>query len=182
MSTLGIIVLVIVSILFGFFINSVIYHAKQGAKLEGPAPGFYAELLDGSKIGYLEWDRSPHSLLLCFVSPSCTVCRRLIIFLNQLVVAYPKTDMDVVVIGVNGSKKDFEEWKSSLNISLKIAVDVDGISKMRYAIYSLPAIYRISSGGLVKMIHTGFRPGDDVKFETLFKDRVKRVKQRNISG
>jgi thiol-disulfide isomerase/thioredoxin len=182
MSTLGIIVLVIVSTLLGFFINSVIYHARQGAKLGGPAPGFYAELIDGSKIGYLEWDRPPHSLLLCFVSPRCTVCRRLVVFLNQLVETYPTTDMDVVVIGINGSKKEFEKWKSSLNITLKITVDVDGISKMRYAVYSLPVIYRISSGGLVKMIHNGFHPGDDVKFETLFKERVERVKNLSHSG
>ena len=64
MSVLGIIVLVIVSILLGVFINAVIYYSKQGAKLGRPAPGCYAELLDGSKIGFMEWDRPPQSLLL----------------------------------------------------------------------------------------------------------------------
>ncbi len=173
MSSLGIIVLVIVSILFGFFINAVIYHSKQGAKLGGPAPGFYAELLDGSKIGFIEWDRPPQSLLLCFVSPRCTVCRQLVPYLDELVEKYPKTKMDVIIVGINGDNAEFKKWKESLKLKIKVAVDVDNISKMRYAVYSLPAVYRISSGGLVKMIHTGFRPGDDVMFKNLFKGMVK---------
>jgi len=182
MSTLGIIVLVIVSILFGFFINSVIFHAKQGVKLDRPAPGFYAELLDGSKIGFVEWSHPPHSLLLCFVSPSCAVCRQLAPYLDTLVETYPKTDLDVVVIGINGSKEEFIEWKKKLNINLQIAVDVDGLSKSRYTVYSLPVVFQISSGGLVKLIHTGFRPGDDIKFETLFKERAERFKQLQHSS
>ncbi|MBC8322367.1 MAG: redoxin domain-containing protein [Candidatus Marinimicrobia bacterium] len=177
MSTLGIIVLIIVSILIGFFINSVLYHARLGAKLEEPAPGFYAELLDGSKIGFMEWDRPPQSLLLCFVSPSCVVCRRLSPFLNELVETYPNTEMDVIIIGINGEKNEFKKWKESLNLNVRVAVDVDGISKMRYAVYSLPAVFQISSVGLIKMIHTGFRPGDDVKFENLFKERAEHFKQ-----
>ncbi|RMF06251.1 MAG: hypothetical protein D6762_09835, partial [Candidatus Neomarinimicrobiota bacterium] len=65
MSTLGVIVLVIVSVLFGFFINSVIYHARQNVKVGAPAPGFQLELLDGTQIGHADWDRPPHPVMLC---------------------------------------------------------------------------------------------------------------------
>jgi hypothetical protein len=73
MSVLGIIVLVIVSILLGVFINAVIYYSKQSAKLGRPAPGCYAELLNGSKIGFMEWDRPPQSLLLCCIITVCSL-------------------------------------------------------------------------------------------------------------
>lgn len=168
MTTLGIIVLVIISVLAGFFIHSVIYHAREEVKAGQPAPAFTGELLDGSRITQADWNRTPRPLLLCFVSPRCNACRRLAPYLNRLSRKYAKAELNILLMGLGGTHDDFVKWKNALDIDLPIAVDVEGTDKLRYAVYSLPAIFLISAGGIVEEIRTGFKEGDQRKFESLF--------------
>ncbi|UCD38954.1 MAG: redoxin domain-containing protein [Fidelibacterota bacterium] len=172
MSSLGIIVIVIISVLAGFFINSVIYHAREGVKVGRPAPAFTGELLDGARVSQADWSRKPKPLLLCFVSPLCSACRRLAPFLDNLAKTYPKAGLNVLLLGIGGTSEDFQRWKSELDIALPVAVDVDGADKLRYAVYSLPAVFLISEGGIVQMIRTGFRPRDEQKYRDLFRRLV----------
>lgn len=172
MSTLGIITLVIISILLGFFINAVIYYARQGVKVGDPAPGFYAELLDGSPIGHSTWKRPPNPILLCFVSPKCMVCRRMAILLDELNSKYPKANLDVILLGIHHEGEKFKTWEEDLNIHLPLAIDKKGTSKMRYMIYSLPAIFYISTDGIIQKIHKGFHEGDDEMLESIFRENM----------
>jgi len=178
MSTLGIIVLIIISVLLGFFINAVIYHAKRNIKVGAPAPGFQLELLDGTKIGHADWDRPPHPVMLCFVSPRCSACRTMAPILDELAKKYAHAKIDVILHGINGSRKEFETWKRELKLSLPVALDPADVTRMKYAVYSLPSIYFISSGGLVRYIHHGFRPSDEKVLEKMFIERLKRMELR----
>lgn len=182
MSSLGIIVLVIISILVGFFINSVIYHAKQSVKVGAPAPAFSARLLDGTQISQADWTRPARLFLLCFMSPRCSACQHLAPFLDGLNQKHPNADLDVLIIGINGSRAYFEEWRVSLNLNLPVAVDEDGTARLRYSVYSLPAIFLISSGGIVLETYTGYRTGDNKKFEALFQDKASAVNKPHISN
>ncbi|NQV37309.1 MAG: redoxin domain-containing protein [Candidatus Marinimicrobia bacterium] len=175
MSVLGIIVLVIVSILIGFFINSIFFYAQQDLKEGKPAPSFYCQNLDGEKWGRKAWSRPPRPIFLVYISPSCVVCRRLVRFIDELSKEYPDANLDILVMGINGSIKTFAELKEKLNVDLKFAVDIDGVSKMHYAIYSLPMVFLISSGGLIKKKYRGFRAGDDVVYRKLFKKKSKKA-------
>lgn len=173
MSVLGTIVLVIISVLVGFFINSIVFYAQQDLKEGRPAPSFYCQNLDGKKWGRKAWSRPPRPIFLIFISPSCVVCRRLIQYVDELSKKYPHANLDILVMGINGNNEIFSKLKESLNTSLKFAVDVDGVSKMHYAIYSLPMVFLISSNGLIQKKYRGFRPGDDVTYENLFKEKSK---------
>ncbi len=175
MSTLGIIILIIVSVLVGFFINSIIYHARHGVKIGGPAPGFFVESLDGNKLGHADWDRPPHPVLLVFVSPRCSACRRLAPFLESMGKKYSDAKLDIIILGINGDKEEFTSWKNQLKITLPVATDPSDTVRHNYAVYSLPTIYYISSGGLVRMKHSGYRAEDDKIIEKMFTDRMKRL-------
>ncbi|NQU26809.1 MAG: TlpA family protein disulfide reductase [Candidatus Marinimicrobia bacterium] len=175
MSTLGIIVLVIVSVLVGFFINSIIYHARNGVKIGKPAPGFFVETLTGEKVGHADWDRPPHPVLLVFVSPKCNTCRRLMQLLDELQKKYDKAKMDIIIVGINGNKKDFIEWVAALDLKLQVTIDPEDTIRHKFAVYSLPAMYYISSGGLVRNIHRGYKSNDDKIIEKMFTDRLKRL-------
>lgn len=178
MSSLGIIILVIVSVLLGFFINSIIYHARTGVKIGKPAPGFVVERLDGERISHADWNRPPRPVLLCFVSPKCNVCRRMATYLQTLDEKYPHAEIDIFIIGINGTPDEFRQWKSNLNLNLDVATDPDDTTKLKYAVYALPAAFLISSGGLVRHIQNGFRPDDDKILEKLYLDRLSRMEQR----
>ncbi len=171
MSSLGIIILVIISVLIGFFINSILFYAKQDLKVGKPAPSFYCQNLDGKKWGRKEWSRPPRPIFLVFISPSCSVCRRLVKYIDELVKEFPDAKLDVLVMGINGTIDVFSELKKSLNVELNFAVDVDGVSRMHYMIYALPMVYYISSGGIIKKKHRGFKAGDDEKYRKLFRKR-----------
>ena len=181
MSTLGIIVLVIVSVLVGFFVNSIIYHARNGVKIGKPAPGFFVETLTGEKVGHADWDRPPHPVLLVFVSPRCNTCRRLVQLLDELQKKYIKAEMDVIIVGINGDKKNFIEWVETLDSNLQMTIDPEDTIRHKFAVYSLPAIYYISSGGLVRNIHRGFKVIDDQIIEKMFTDRLKRLNSRKTA-
>ncbi len=168
MSVLGTVVLVIVSILLGFFIHAVIFYARQEVKEGKPAPSFFVENLEGKRWGRKEWSRPPRPILLIFISPGCSVCRRLVRFIDELAREFPHADLDVILVGINGDRKTFSELKKSLGIELNLAVDVDGVSKAHYAIYSLPMVFYISGGGIIKKKYRGFRSGDDEIYRKLF--------------
>lgn len=180
MTPLGIAVVVIISILFGFFINSVIYHARQNVKIGAPAPGFYGEFLDGSKIGHSDWDRPPNPILLCFVSLQCSVCRVLAPVLDGLSKKYSDSGIQIIFLGINGSHDNYKNWAEKLNLTLPVAIDVNEASRNRYAVYSLPALYYITSAGIIQFKHTGFREGDREKLENVFIKRMERLKSREL--
>ncbi len=182
MSTLGIIVLVIVSVLVGFFINSIIYHARNGVKIGKPAPGFFVETLTGEKVGHADWDRPPHPVLLIFVSPRCNTCRRLVQLLDELQIKYGKAEMDVIIVGINGDKKNFIEWAETLDLNLQMTIDPEDTIRHKFAVYSLPALYYISSGGIVRNIHRGYKLNDDKIIEKMFINRIKRLESRRKSS
>ncbi len=172
MSALGIITLVIVSVLIGFFINSVFFYAKQDVKIGKPAPSFYCQNLDGEKWGRKEWSRPPRPIFLVFISPSCPVCRRLVRFIDELNKEIPDANLDIIIMGINGTIETFANLKEEWNVDLNFAVDIDGVSKMHYAIYALPMVYYISGGGIIRRKNSGFRAGDDEKYRKLFKKRA----------
>ena len=182
MSTLGIIVLVIVSVLVGFFINSIIYHARNGVKIGKPAPGFFVETLTGEKVGHADWDRPPHPVLLIFVSPRCNTCRRLVQLLDELQIKYGKAEMDVIIVGINGDKKNFIEWAETLDLNLQMTIDPEDTIRHKFAVYSLPALYYISSGGIERNIHRGYKLNDDKIIEKMFINRIKRLESRRKSS
>ncbi|MFQ6605582.1 MAG: TlpA family protein disulfide reductase [Fidelibacterota bacterium] len=176
MSVLGTVVLVIISVLAGFFIHAVIFYAKQEVKEGKPAPSFYVESLDGKRWGQKEWSRPPRPILLIFISPGCSVCRRLVRFIDDLTQEYPTADLDIILVGINGDRNSFSQLKKQLNTNLNLAIDVDGVSKAHYGFYSLPMVFYISGGGIIKKKIRGFRPGDDTKYRALFRKRVKKTK------
>lgn len=178
MSTLGILVLVIVSVLLGFFINSVIYHVRSGVKVGKPAPGFVLQSLDGRQIGHTDWNRPPRPIILCFVSPKCNACRRIATFFQTLNDKYPEAEIDVILVGMHGNVDEFYAWKDSLKLSLEVAIDPDNTTKLKYAIYSLPTVCFISSGGLVRHLSHGFKPTDDTLLEQMYFKRLERMAAR----
>ena len=186
MSTLGILVLVIVSVLVGFFINSVIYHARSGVKVGKPAPGFILESLEGHQIGHTDWNRPPRPIILCFVSPKCNACRRIATFFQHLNDKYPEAEIDVILVGIHGDREEFKSWKNGLKLSLEVATDPDNTTKIKYAVYSLPTVCFISSGGLVRHYSHGFKPSDDTMLEQMYFKRLERMaarkKQQNMSN
>ncbi|MFQ6613416.1 MAG: TlpA family protein disulfide reductase, partial [Fidelibacterota bacterium] len=108
----------------------------------------------------------------------CSACRALAPVLDSLAQKYAHAKIDVIFHGINGTREEFEKWKSELNLSLPVALDPADVTRMNYAVYSLPSIYFISSGGLVRYIHHGFRPADEKILKKMFKERLKRMKLR----
>lgn len=182
MSTLGILVLIIASVLLGFFINSVIYHAREGVKVGKPAPGFVLQNIDGGQIGHTDWNRPPRPIILSFVSPKCNACRRIATFFQYLNDKYPEAEIDVIMVGMHGSADEFRSWKNSLKLNLVVATDPDNTTKLKYAVYSLPSVCFISSGGLVRHLSHGFKPSDDTVLEQLYLDRLDRMEKRRLAA
>ncbi len=176
MTTLGIIVIVIISVLLGFFLRSVIYYAKQGAKVGATAPAFYGQLLDGSQIGSTEWMMPNHPILLVFISHKCNACKRMVLALDRLKKKYPRTDIDVLLMGANAGPEIFGPWKESLVIDLPLALDPSGVSQEHYGVYSLPAAFYISTKGLIRWNHRGFKQGDEEILKKAFKRRRRILK------
>ncbi|RMF08445.1 MAG: TlpA family protein disulfide reductase [Candidatus Neomarinimicrobiota bacterium] len=99
--------------------------------------------------------------------------------MDSLAKKYAHAQIDVILLGINGTREEFAQWKTDLGLSLPVALDPHDITRMKYGVYSLPTIYFISSGGLVRYIHRGYRPDQDKKvLKKMFKQRLKRMKLR----
>ncbi len=151
-------------------------------KLGGPAPGFFVETLEGEKIGHADWDRPPHPVLLIFISPNCNACRRMVPDLESIAEKHKNALLDIILLGINGSKEEFISWRQKLNVTLPIAIDSSDTVRHNYSVYSLPTIFYISAGGLVRHKHTGYKQDDDKLLEKMFKDRLKRLEEYQNSN
>jgi thiol-disulfide isomerase/thioredoxin len=126
---------------------------EQDLELVGrSAPLFELETLDGGSFS-LE-DARGSVVVLSFWASWCGPCRLELPALNRLQQERP--DLKIVAVNVDRERDDAEEFLSTLEIGLPVALDNQAKALGEYAVMSMPTMFLVDTNGTVKFQKTGF--------------------------
>ena len=100
-----------------------------------------------------------HVVLIDFWATWCEPCRLSFPEYQSLLAKYGDS---VVVMGVSEDDEaaGIDRFAEETGVRFPIAWDSDKSVAQRYQIKSMPTLFIIDKGGLIRFVHQGFRPGD----------------------
>jgi cytochrome c biogenesis protein CcmG/thiol:disulfide interchange protein DsbE len=123
-----------------------------------PAPRFSLAARGGASAS-LD-DHSGKVVLVDFWATWCEPCRSSFPRYQALLARYPDR---VVVLGISEDDEDqgIDRFAQETGASFPLAWDGDKSVAQRYQISGMPTLFIIDQQGLVRFVHSGFRPGDE---------------------
>ncbi len=118
---------------------------KDGLPRGTPAPLFEAQRAFGGVVSLSQY--AGRRLLLAFLSPTCTSCKRLIPHLNEVRREYAR-DVEVLAI-CRGMPEVCEQFARLHQMSFPVAIDVDDTIAHSYGINLTPFAYLLDQQGRV---------------------------------
>jgi thiol-disulfide isomerase/thioredoxin len=105
-------------------------------------------------------------VVLDFWASWCAPCKRELPALDELARRYATAGKPVVVLAVNIDKerRNAEKFLASAKVSaLRVLLDPAGKTAAAYDLPAMPTSYIIDASGVVRIVHAGYRPGDEKK-------------------
>ena len=131
-------------------------HPLRGA----PAPDFRLPARGGAAASLSE--HAGKVVLVDFWATWCEPCRSSFPEYQALVARYADR---VVVLGISEDDEEhgIERFAEETGVSFPLAWDADKSVAQTYQISGMPTLFIIDQRGLVRFVHAGFRPGDELQ-------------------
>jgi cytochrome c biogenesis protein CcmG/thiol:disulfide interchange protein DsbE len=125
-----------------------------------PAPEFSLRARSGASANSSE--HSGKVVLVDFWATWCEPCRSSFPRYQALLARYAER---VVVLGISedDEAQGIDRFARETGVRFPLAWDEDKSVAQRYQISGMPTLFIIDQQGLVRFVHSGFRPGDDQK-------------------
>jgi peroxiredoxin len=123
-----------------------------------PAPDFTLPLRGGSSARLSEY--SGRVVLVDFWATWCEPCRASFPRYDELAASYGDR---IAVVGVSEDDEDdgIDGFVRETGVRFPVAWDGDKSVAQLYEIESMPMLFIIDRSGLIRYVHSGFRPGDE---------------------
>jgi peroxiredoxin len=123
-----------------------------------PAPDFRLPARGGASAS--PSDHAGKVVLVDFWATWCEPCRSSFPEYQALLARYPGR---VVVLGISEDDEDqgIERFAEETGVAFPLAWDGDKSVAQSYQIDGMPTLFIIDQRGLVRFVHSGFRPGDE---------------------
>jgi len=144
-------------------VNSSRICASVGCK----APGFLLPELDGQQVS-LESCKG-RKVLLVFAGSPCTGCSQLIQCVSKIYDAWPREQLEVLVIASGESEAAVSEWVAANGIKCKVLLDKEREAADLYSPSALPAVYFIDTYGRIKIKRTEIKDSCEAEIDTLLR-------------
>ncbi len=115
---------------------------------------FQADLYKG-KVVYLD-----------FWASWCAPCRLSFPKLNKLYKELKSQGVEVIAINLDENRADAEKFLQENPVEFKIVYDDAKQCPKQYALIAMPSSYIIDKQGVIRMIHLGFKAGNEAKIHT----------------
>ena len=129
-------------------------HPLSGA----PAPDFSLSARGGRSASL--GAHAGKVVLVDFWATWCEPCRSSFPEYQALLARYPDR---VVVLGISedDEQQGIDSFAQETGVQFPLAWDPDKTVAARYQISGMPTLFIIDQSGLVRFVHSGFRPGDE---------------------
>jgi len=131
-----------------------------------PAPDFSLATRKGTPASLSAY--AGHVVLVDFWATWCDPCR---LSFPQYQALARRHGNDVVVVGISEDDEDagIDRFIEETGAHFPVAWDGDKTLAQRYRINSMPTLFIIDKNGLVRYVHSGFRPGDEDQIDNAIK-------------
>jgi peroxiredoxin len=142
---------------------SVASISSAGIKEAGPAPQFSLNARGGKAINLAQY--KGQVVMINFWATWCGPCRQEMPLLETIYKKYNKMGFTLLGVNVEPDSKPAEDWLKATPVSFPILFDTKSeVSKM-YEVSGMPSTVIVDRKGNVRVIHHGYKPGDENEYQ-----------------
>jgi peroxiredoxin len=130
--------------------------SSSGLPTGARAPDFHLPTIDGDSLslGQLRG----RVAVVCFWATWCGPCRLELPRLQQLREEYAGRGVEVVAISVDFDRARVVPMARRLGLTYPVLLG-DGVAQSAYRVLSLPTLFVVDAGGVIRYRHVGYAPG-----------------------
>jgi len=128
----------------------------------GPAPAFSLPSRDGNTVALAQY--KGQVVMLNFWASWCGPCRQEMPLLNDIYKKYNKMGFALIAVNVEPDRKSAEAWLKETPVTFPVLFDTQSKVSQLYSVPGMPTTVFIDRKGNVRLLHQGFRPGDENQY------------------
>lgn len=136
--------------------------ASNAASGSGPAPQFTLDSRAGAKISLAQY--KGQVVMLNFWASWCGPCRQEMPLLENIYKKYSKMGFTLIGVNVEPDSKAANAVLEKIPVSFPIVYDRDSKVSKLYDVSGMPSTVIIDRKGQVRMLHKGYKPGDENEY------------------
>jgi thiol-disulfide isomerase/thioredoxin len=142
------------------------------ASSSGPAPGFQLSGRGGKSIDLNQF--KGQVVMINFWATWCGPCRQEMPLLEDIYKKYKPMGFTMLGVNVEPDSKAAEAWLAQQKpVSFPIAFDVDSKVSKLYKVAGMPSTVFVDRKGNVRIVHRGYKPGDENIYLTQIRSMLK---------
>jgi thiol-disulfide isomerase/thioredoxin len=139
----------------------------MAADTKGPAPDFTLASKDGANVRLQE--QLGNVVLVNFWASWCGPCREELPYLEDLQQEYADLGFTILAVNVDEDPSKADILLNDIPVSFPVLFDVnDEVSKL-YKVKAMPTTVIIDRDGNQRLLHHGYKSGDEVKYKQAVK-------------
>jgi peroxiredoxin len=143
--------------------------SSQPAQIGTTAPDF--TLHDGDQTVTLSQFRGK-PVLLNFWASWCGPCRQEMPLLEAIDKRYQNAGFTVLGVNVEGKAAPAKEIAAKAGVSFPVLVDEGQKVSELYQLEAMPSSVIVDRDGVVRYVHSGYKPGDEAKYVEVIKQLI----------
>jgi peroxiredoxin len=127
-----------------------------------PAPDFALEARGGKTINLSQY--KGQVVMINFWATWCGPCRQEMPLLESIYKKYNKMGFTLLGVNVEPDSKPAEEWLKQTPVSFPVLFDKESKVSTLYKVSGMPSTVIVDRKGNVRVIHRGYKPGDENEY------------------
>jgi thiol-disulfide isomerase/thioredoxin len=139
----------------------------------GPAPAFQLTGRNGKAIDLAQF--KGQVVMINFWATWCKPCREEMPLLEDIYKKYKPMGFTLLGVNVEPNSKDAEAWLGKLSkpVTFPVAFDTESKVTKLYKVVVMPSTVFVDRKGNVRVIHKGYKPGDENDYLTQIRTMLK---------
>lgn len=130
--------------------------------VQGPAPDFQLAARGGGTVRLA--DLRGQVVMLNFWATWCGPCRKEMPLLDDIHRKYKPMGFTLLGVNVESDSKLAEDFLKKVPVGFPILFDTESKVSTLYAVNAMPTTVIVDRKGVVRMIHRGYKPGDESEY------------------
>jgi len=132
--------------------------------VNNPAPDFTLESVNGAgKAGISAWKGKV--IVVDFWATWCEPCKKSFPKLQELSTKYKASGLEIVGVSEDDDDSGIKEFGATYGAKFPLVWDKDKSVAGKWKPASMPGSFIVDRKGVVRFVHSGFHPGDEVELD-----------------
>lgn len=138
--------------------------ADSAGGVNNPAPDFSLESVNGlGKAGISAWKGKV--IVVDFWATWCEPCKKSFPKLQELSTKYKASGLEIVGVSEDDDSTGIKEFGATYGAKFPLVWDKDKSVAGKWKPASMPGSFIVDRKGVVRFVHSGFHPGDEVELD-----------------